>query len=353
MPRRPFSVVALVTSLALAAGLGAGLGSCASPDAAPAGAARASTGEQVKGDAALVVEAVATTTELRRAFAAARRRHGRLDQRLKPYARLHARQRDTLVAALPEEDTAGAGTSGRALPPTPTAARALTVLVRRERQAGQVLTDLAVEAESGRFARLLASMAAATGQVRLALDASDEAPVGGPGVGDDAGASDSPTPDTTAPATGPDPSAADATDSEVAAAQDALAAEHAAVWLTGVLGARTSATGTPALYVAVEEAYEAHRARRDGLTTWLRDAGADPVAAAPSYRLPGEVASPRAVRRLGRQLEQATAGWWSALVASSVGDLRRDAAEALVDSARRKVALGGRPSAFPGAAELG
>lgn len=337
MPRRPSPVVALVTSLVLALGLGTGLGACAAPAGAPAAAgAPAPESEDADGDVALVVEAVATTTGLRRAFAAARRRHGRLDQRLKPYAQLHARQRDVLVAALPEEDAGGAGESGRALPPTPSAGRALALLARQERQAGRTLTDLAVEAESGRFARLLASMAAATGQVRLALDAGGAASVGGPGGGG-AGA----------------PGATSPTESEVAAAQDALAAEHAALWLAGVLGARTSATGTPALFAAVEDAYEAHRARRDGLTAWLRDAGADPVAAAPTYRLPGEVTSPGAVRRLGRQLEQATAGWWSALVASSVGDLRRDAAAALADAARREVALGGRPTAFPGAGELG
>lgn len=342
MPRRPSPAVALVTSLALAAGLGAGLGACAPPPAAPAAGAAAGAAE---GDTALVVEAVATTTDLRRAVAAARRRHARLDERLRPLQRLHASQRETLVAALPAGDAGDAGGSGRALPRTPGAARALSVLARRERRAGRTLTDLAVEAESGRFARLLASMAAATGQVRLALGDAGSVPIGGPGPGaDPAGGGGG---------GGDGDGGAGPTDGEVAAAQEALAAEHAAVWLTGVLGARTSATGTPALFLAVDEAYETHRARRDGLTAWLRDAGADPVAAAPTYRLPGEVAAPGAVRRLGRRLEQTTAAWWSGLVASSVGELRRDAAAALADAARREVSLGGRPSPFPGAPDLG
>ena len=63
----------------------------------------------------------------------------------------------------------------------------------------------------------------------------------------------------------------------VEALQTALAAEHAALYVYGVLGARTSESGTPALFAEVTGAYATHRAQRDVLTRRLlrRGGGAD------------------------------------------------------------------------------
>ena len=188
---------------------------------------------------------------------------------------------------------------------------------------------------------MLASLAAAAGQARVALGATPADAPGGPRAAEDRTAE--PEGDAgSGPAEG-----------TVAALQDALAAEHRALWLYGVLGARTSATGSPALFSAVTGAYDAHRARRDGLRARLRDLGADPAAASPTYRLPRAVSSARDVRALARRSERATAGWWSAVVTTSVGPVRSEAAAALADAAQRELAFGGRPRAFPGAPELG
>ncbi|MDN5743836.1 MAG: ferritin-like domain-containing protein, partial [Nocardioidaceae bacterium] len=66
---------------------------------------------------------------------------------------------------------------------------------------------------------------------------------------------------------------------QVAALQTTLAAEHAAVFVYGALGARTSLSGQPALYRALTAAYSLHRDRRDELSARVQTAGADPVAA--------------------------------------------------------------------------
>ena len=59
---------------------------------------------------------------------------------------------------------------------------------------------------------------------------------------------------------------------ELDALQATLAAEHAAVYVYGLLGSRTSQSAEPELYVALRAAYEAHRERRD--TADRRDRGA-------------------------------------------------------------------------------
>ena len=70
------------------------------------------------------------------------------------------------------------------------------------------------------------------------------------------------------------------------ALQTTLAGEHAAVYVYGVLGARTSRSAEPQLFADVADAYATHRARRDQLMTMVRDAGGTPVAAEPAYELP-------------------------------------------------------------------
>ena len=296
--------------------------------------------DELDGEVALVARAVAISTDLERAIDSASRRYPRLRGQLAPLAGLHATHRRVLAGALPDGASPAPG-AGRPLVPTSGPSQARSLLQQRERRGARSLTRLVVRAQSGPLARLLASMAASTAQVRVALGGQPAEGVGtarGPGG-----------PGTTGARTD---LAARSAEGSVTALQDALAAEHAALWLAGVLGARTSAAGAPSTFVAIEAAYDAHRARRDGLEAQLRALGAGPVAAKPTYRFPARASTLSAVRGLGRHLERTTAGWWSALVASSVGPLRRDAADALRDAAVRELAFGGRPQAFPGAAEL-
>lgn len=132
------------------------------------------------------------------------------------------------------------------------------------------------------------------------------------------------------------------------ALQATLAGEHAALYLYGALGGRTSLTTTPALYAALRQGYDVHRAQRDQLTLVVRDLGAEPVAAAVAYDLPDPVASAVDVAREALALEQRCAAAYSSLVAQSVGDQRRWAVTALTSSAVRQLATGGAAEAFPG-----
>ena len=138
----------------------------------------------------------------------------------------------------------------------------------------------------------------------------------------------------------------------VEALQTALAAEHAALYVYGVLGARTSESGTPALFADVTGAYAAHRAQRDVLTRRLHDEGAEPTAASPkACKLP---TTPTAVgvARAAADLEAGCAETYAYVVANTAGDDRRWAIEALTGAALRQVAFGRPPGPFPGAADL-
>lgn len=136
------------------------------------------------------------------------------------------------------------------------------------------------------------------------------------------------------------------------ALQRTLAGEHAALYAYGALGGRTSLSGSPALYAALRQGYDVHRAQRDQLVRAVRDLGAEPAAAAVAYELPEPLASAGDVRRAALELEGRCAAAYSSLVASTVGDERRWALAALTSSAVRRLALGAEPEAFPGIEEL-
>ncbi|MFJ9807178.1 ferritin-like domain-containing protein [Streptomyces sp. NPDC101158] len=131
------------------------------------------------------------------------------------------------------------------------------------------------------------------------------------------------------------------------AAQAALAAEHAAVYGYGVVGARVG----EARRAEATAGYEAHRARRDALRRTVRDLGGEPAAAAAAYELPFAVPGPAAAVRLAAVLEDRVAGVWADLVRSAEGPLRRDAAAALREAAVRAVRWRGSDVTFPGLAE--
>ena len=138
---------------------------------------------------------------------------------------------------------------------------------------------------------------------------------------------------------------------EIDALQTTLAAEHAAVYVYGALGGRTSRVATPELFDAVSAAYAAHRARRDHLVRELTDLGVDPAASEAAYELPRRMDTPAQIERAGLDLERSCAATYAYLVANTVEDRRRWAIQALNEAAVRELAFRGTPETFPGADE--
>jgi hypothetical protein len=141
----------------------------------------------------------------------------------------------------------------------------------------------------------------------------------------------------------------------VAALQTTLAAEHAAVWVLGVVGGRTSASRSKQLYDAVAGAYVAHRSRRDQLSSTIRDLGSDPVASEAAYDLPAAIDGPRPTDRqlaaAALEVERRCAATYAFLVAQTAGRERGWAVRALNEAAVRELAFRGTPEMFPGAGE--
>jgi hypothetical protein len=134
--------------------------------------------------------------------------------------------------------------------------------------------------------------------------------------------------------------------------QRALAAEHAAVYVYGVLGGRTSRTETPELYDAVRSAYESHRARRDRLQSLIADAGEEPAGPSAAYATPPRIESPKGVRRAALSLERSCAETYAWVVSQTAGESRSWAVNALKDGAVRELTFRGTPETFPGIREL-
>ncbi|GGO93575.1 ferritin-like domain-containing protein [Wenjunlia tyrosinilytica] len=133
----------------------------------------------------------------------------------------------------------------------------------------------------------------------------------------------------------------------VKALQSALAAEHAAVYGFGVVGAKLDG----ARRTRARNAYDAHRSRRDALERTVRDLGAQPAAAAPAYALPFSVTDEAAALRLAAVLEDRVAAVYADVVRETRGHLREEAARALREAAVRAVGWRGRGVAFPGLPE--
>ena len=134
----------------------------------------------------------------------------------------------------------------------------------------------------------------------------------------------------------------------VQALQKALAAEHAAVHLYGLLGAQSSKSRQPALFARLTRAYEAHRDSRDRLTVLVSDKGADPVAAEVDYEVPGRTTTPAQIEATARTIERRVTRTYGELVANTAGRDRRWAITALDASAVREVSFGAPTSDFPG-----
>ena len=137
----------------------------------------------------------------------------------------------------------------------------------------------------------------------------------------------------------------------VQAMQRALAGEHAAVYVYGVLGGRVSDSHSPDLAQQIAGAYSAHRGRRDQLTALVRKAGADPVAADLSYQVPN-VTTEAQLRAAARTVEQRCAALYADMVGSTSRTDRAYAVRALSDAAVRGLTFGARPTPYPGVPEL-
>ncbi len=134
----------------------------------------------------------------------------------------------------------------------------------------------------------------------------------------------------------------------VQALQKALAAEHAAVDLYGLLGAQASKSRQPELFDRLSAAYADHRAARDRLTELVAAAGADPVPSGTDYAAPGPTGTPAQIQAVARTVEQRLTRTYGELVAHTSGADRRWAISALDASALRELGVGGRPRTFPG-----
>jgi uncharacterized protein DUF4439 len=138
---------------------------------------------------------------------------------------------------------------------------------------------------------------------------------------------------------------------EDAALQEALAAEHAAVWGFGVVGAAVPSDLRP----PVDLARSAHRDVRDRVTALLADRGAEPVAPLAAYALPFQVRTAADAAALADTLESGVATAWAWVLDQAVERSTRElAVGVLSDSEVRAVLWRGQAgqttvtSAFPG-----
>jgi len=136
------------------------------------------------------------------------------------------------------------------------------------------------------------------------------------------------------------------------ALQQALAGEHAAVYVYRALAGRVSASAHPDLARRLASAYTTHRGRRDQLTAMVRAANGDPVAADVSYELPNPSTSAAELTEGALVTEQRCAEVYAAMVGSTSRANRQWAIDALLDAAVRQLTFDGVPDAFPGVPEL-
>jgi hypothetical protein len=141
---------------------------------------------------------------------------------------------------------------------------------------------------------------------------------------------------------------------ETTALREALAAEHAAVWGYGSVGAALPPESRP----QASAAENAHRDVRDRLAELLQQRGDDPVPAGAGYTLPFPVLSATDAAALAVVLEDGVAAAWVRVLDQAVqSTVRRLAVDALAAVEVRAVAWRGSAartpvtSAFPGLPE--
>lgn len=130
----------------------------------------------------------------------------------------------------------------------------------------------------------------------------------------------------------------------IPALQAALAAEHAAVYGYGIVGAMLAGAGRAA---ALND-WKLHQDARDTLQAMVAKLGATPVAADVAYGLPFAVRDARDARRLAATLEDGVTQAYLGLVAVADPTLRTFGALAMQPPANRAAAWRGSTVAFPG-----
>jgi hypothetical protein len=130
----------------------------------------------------------------------------------------------------------------------------------------------------------------------------------------------------------------------IAKLQAALAAEQAACYGYGVVGAYLS--GAEA--ARADSDWVAHEVARDSLSAAVTAAGADPVPAAVAYELPIQVRSAAEAAALAVILEERVAQAYIGLVGLTDLTLRALGARQLRDAALRATTWSHATAAFPG-----
>jgi len=132
----------------------------------------------------------------------------------------------------------------------------------------------------------------------------------------------------------------------VAALQSALAAEQAAVYGYGVVGAHLPQGSAEQDSAGAD--WVAHMRARDELSALITAHGATPVPAAVAYQLPAPVRTPASARALAVTLEDRVARAYLGLVALPDSGLRSFGAKQVRAAALRAEAWRGSTQAFPG-----
>ena len=131
---------------------------------------------------------------------------------------------------------------------------------------------------------------------------------------------------------------------QVAALQAALAAEQAASYGYGIVGAHLTGTRFAAAFADSI----AHQRARDSLTAMIMARGGQPRPAAPAYRMPIAVHTAAQARSLAIVLERQVTAAYLGVVALSEPALRRFGADQMRSAAVRSARWGARAQAFPG-----
>jgi len=132
--------------------------------------------------------------------------------------------------------------------------------------------------------------------------------------------------------------------SGIAALQGALAAENAAIYGYGVVGAMLAG----GLQSRAHSYWVVHQEARDTLEAMLVKLGATPTAASPAYRLPFTVTGEASAVRLAVVIEDGVVQAYLGVVAVTDPTLRSFGALAMQPPANRAVVWRGSTVAFPG-----
>jgi hypothetical protein len=127
----------------------------------------------------------------------------------------------------------------------------------------------------------------------------------------------------------------------------ALAAEHAAIYAYGLIGAHLDGGAAD----QARSAEAAHRSRRDSLILLLTGKGGTVPVASPAYALPFPVTDEASALRLAVEVEERTGAVWRAALPATEGAQRSSALNGLTDTAVRATrwrrAAGVTPATVP------